>query len=168
MSLAELKDWTDVISKLALPFVLAWLGFVVTRLIETRKAGVARSSNFKTKWADSFFETSHEFMKSTERYMSILNQIQGMKDLANPFGRALHEELNELNIKLGELQLRINRLAYFAPLKGRVAIEASKAIQDYLVKMVAQMKGSFDHLISLQNGFNLAVQDAHAEMLDIQ
>jgi len=92
MSWPQIKDWVELVSKLALPFVLAWVGLLLVRDIEVRKAGVGRASEFKQKWADSFFDTSHEFMKSTERYMSILNQLQGMSNPNSPFGTKLQEE----------------------------------------------------------------------------
>ncbi len=168
MTLPELKEWVDIISKLALPFVLAWVGLLLVRDIEARKAGVARSSSFKQKWADSFFDTSHEFMKATERYMSILNQLQGMSNPNSPFGTKLQEELNDLNVRLGELGLRIERFAYYAPSKGLQAARASKDVQNYLTEIVRNLKGSFDQLNSLQNTFNKAVREAHAEMLEIQ
>jgi hypothetical protein len=166
--MADIKDWADIVARLAIPFVLAWVGLLLVRDIEARKAGVGRSSSFKQKWADSFFETSQEFMKSTERYMSILNHLHGMANPNSAFGTKLQEELNELNLRLGELDLRIGRLAYYAPGKGPQAVKAGKAVQGYLTQMVSNLHGSFDQLISLQNSFNQAVREAHAEMLEIQ
>lgn len=173
MTLQEFKDWADIISKLALPFVLAWLGLLLTRGLEVRKAEVTRSSQFNTKWADSFFDTAHDFMKSTERYMAILFQLQLLKNPDAAWGTKLQEEANDLNVRLGELGLRIERLAYFAERNGHQAIQASKAVQAYLTQVVAPDKegkreGSFDRLASLENSFNQAVRAAHAEMLRIQ
>ena len=168
MDVAAIKDWIDALSKLAIPFVLAWIGLLIVRRVETRKADVARSSDFKKRWADNFYDTSQEFMRSTERYMSILNQWQGMADPNGVHGTNLQEELNTLNVRLGELHLAIGRLSYFAPKKGPVAIQTATAVQDYLGEVVRSLKGSFDRLISLQNAFNQAVREAHAEMLDFK
>jgi hypothetical protein len=168
MNISDLKDWADILSKVAIPFLLAWVGLLLVRQAEERKAGISRSSDFKKRWADNFYDSSHEFMSSTERYMSALNQLQGMKDPNGTFGTKLQEELSELNVRLGELHLRIQRLAYFAPRKGRAAIQAATDVQDYLGLLVRNMKGSFDRVISLQSSFNHAVRDAHAEMLDFE
>jgi len=168
MAWAETKDLVDMASKLVLPFILAWIGVLLVRDIETRKAGVGRSSDFKQKWADGFFDASHEFMESTERYASILNILQGMSNPNSVFGTKLQEELNELNVRLGELGLRIERFAYYAPSKGGEAIKTSKAVQSYLTQMVNNLQGNFDRLNSLQNSFNRAVREAHAEMLEIE
>jgi hypothetical protein len=167
MTFSEIKDFVDIASKLVLPFVLAWIGLLLVRDIEMRKAAVGRSSEFKRKWADSFFDTSHEFMQSAERYMAALNQLQAMADPNCAFGTKLQEELNDLNVRLGELGLRIQRFAYYAPIKGHEAIVASKSVQTYLAQMVTNRKGSFDQLIGFQNSFNRAVREAHAEMLEI-
>jgi len=72
-----------------------------------------------------------------------------------------------LNVLLGELALRIERFAYYAPTKGLEAVRASKAVQNYLTQIVSNLKGNFDQLIALQNSFNKAVREAHAEMLEI-
>ena len=125
VNIADLKDWADILSKLAMPFLLAWVGLLLLRQAEERKAGISRSSDFKKRWADNFYDSSHEFMSSTERYMSALNQLQGMKDPNGTFGTKLQQELSELNVRLGELHLRIQRLAYFAPSKGPAAIQAA-------------------------------------------
>jgi hypothetical protein len=168
MTFPDIKDSVDIASKLVLPFVLAWVGLLLVRDIEVRKAGVGRSSEFKQKWADSFYDTSHEFMQSTERYMAVLKQLQGMANANSTFGTKLQEELNDLNVRLGELGLRIQRFAYYAPSKGHEAIRASTAVHAYLHQMMTNLQGSFDQLIALQNAFNRAVREAHAEMLEIQ
>jgi hypothetical protein len=167
MTWAEIKDLVDMGSKLLLPFILAWIGVLLVRDIETRKAGVGRSSDFKQKWADGFFDASHEFTESTERYASILNILQGMSNPNSAWGTKLQQELNDLNVRLAELLLRIQRFAYYAPSKGGEAIKATNAVQSYLDQMVTNRKGNFDLLISLQNSFNRAVREAHAEMLEI-
>jgi len=165
MKLAAIKDWVDTLSKLAIPFVLAWIGFLVVRRVETQKAVVARSSDFKRRWADNFYEISQDFMRSVERYASILFHLQSMADVNGPFGTKLQEELNMLNVRLGELHLGIKRLAYFAPSEGGSAIANATAVQDYLGEIVRSMKGNFDKLITLQNEFNQSAREAHAEML---
>jgi len=166
MEPSAIRDWVDVLAKLAIPFVLAWIGFLIVRRVETQKAGVARSSDFKKRWADSFYETAQEFMRSTERYMSALNQLQSMQNPNGSFGTKLQEELSALNVRLGELHLGITRLAYFAPNWGPSAVNTATAVQDYLGEIVRSIKGSFDKLVSLENAFNQAVREAHAEMLE--
>lgn len=100
--------------------------------------------------------------------MSILNQFQLMTDPNEGHGIKLQEELSLLNIRLGELHLAIRRLSYFAPTRGPAAIQAATVVQEYLAELVRSLKGSFDSLISLQNAFNQAVREGHAEMLDFE
>ncbi|MBS1157994.1 MAG: hypothetical protein H6R15_413 [Proteobacteria bacterium] len=168
MDFSAVKDWVDALSKLATPFALVWIGLLIVKRVEMRKAGVARSSDFKKRWADNFYDTSQEFMRSTERYMSILNQFQLITDPDGVHGTKLQEELSLLNVRLGELHLAIRRLSYFAPTKGLDAIKTATSVQDYLAELIRSRKGSFDKLISLQNAFNQAVREAHAEMLDFE
>ncbi|HEY2329556.1 MAG TPA: hypothetical protein VGI63_07055, partial [Verrucomicrobiae bacterium] len=145
----------------------AWFGVKLVRGIESRKSQVNRSSEFIKKWADTFFDTSQKFMMSTERYMSILHQLQGMTDPNCSFGTKLQKELNSLNVELGELGLRINRLAFYAPTRGIEVVNTQRKVQEYLTEIVKTMQGSFDHLKTLQNNFNRAVREAHSEMLEL-
>ena len=101
MSLSMVRDLADIASKIAIPFVLAWVGWLLVRSVESRKAGVGRKSTFIQRWADTLFETGFELMKNMERLMSILNQLQ--QHPKSEFAPALEREREELLVHLAEL-----------------------------------------------------------------
>jgi hypothetical protein len=165
MTLAEAKDWADIISKLAIPFVLAGVGLKLVRSMEAAKAEVSRASDFSKKWADAFFDASNQYLNTTERYAAILNFLQSLSNPNTPFGTKLQEEASEYNVRLGELGLRVERFAYYAPKAGPEAHRAAKELLGNLGAMVTNRKGSFEQLVALQNSFSRAAHRAHAEML---
>jgi len=167
MTVQDTKDWADIVSKLAIPFILAYVGVLLVRSIETAKAEVTRASDFSKKWADAFFDVSNEFLQTAERYAAILNYLQSMSDPNSPFGTKLQEEASEYNVRLGELGLRVERFAYYAPTAGAEAVRASQALVAYLGSMVTARMGSFDQLVSRQSSFSQAAHRVHAEMLRI-
>jgi len=151
----------------ATPVVVAVIGLAVFRRFEGVKAEVARQSDFHKKWADAFFETCQQFMRSMERYRALLNQLQALPNPNNPVGTEYQNELNVLNVSLSELELRIRRSVVFAPNEGPKVKAASQKSIAMLKQMVTDMQGSFDALFAEMDSFNKAVKTAHAEMLGV-
>lgn len=167
MPSAELKEWVDLLSKVALPVVLVWAAFLLTRTIEERKLAVSRKSEMKKRWAEDFAVASSGFMANTERYASILFNVIGMKDRNSPLGVAMQGELNTLTVGQGELGMRIRRLSALAPSRGKVTVEAYEAVHAYLGTIVKEPSATAEELMRLLSVFNAESLRAHAEILDV-
>lgn len=143
------------------------LGVILLRKIEGIKSEVAKSSEFTSKWAEEFWTTCQEFMRHTERYMAILNQLQFLSSPNNETVK-YHKELTELNAKLAELELRIRRVVAFSPKNAEKVTTPAKDILSMLSSALDTGKGNFDDLFGIVNTFNMAARDAHAEMMGIK
>ncbi len=61
-----------IISGLATPIVVAILGVMLLRRIESVKAGITRQSAFHVRWANEFFEACQNFLQCLKRETAIL------------------------------------------------------------------------------------------------
>ncbi|MBC3919413.1 hypothetical protein H8L32_18120 [Undibacterium sp. CY18W] len=164
------KDLVDAIAKLAIPIALIWIGFLITTRIEKQKSELARSSEFKVKWADNFYDKCQEFTFATDRYMSILFFITEQEkecDRITALKSELTDERYKLNMSISELILAIDRMSLFAIKTGADVKKSAEKIPTYFEKMMTTGTGTYDELIALQHIFNKNVKAAHAEMLEI-
>jgi hypothetical protein len=150
------------------PVAVVVLGVILLRKIEGIKAEVAKNSAFISKWAEEFWITCQEFMKCTERYMTLLHQLASLLDKDDDVGKKYQRECTELNAKLPELELRIRRLVTFAPKNGKDVIAPAKDILSMLSSILKTGKGNFDDLFSKVDSFNQTARSAHAEMMGIK
>jgi hypothetical protein len=149
------------------PIAVVVLGIFLLRKVESIKSEVAKSSEFASKWAGEFWITCQEFMRCTERYMAILNQL-GFSHPNNETVIKCQKECTELSVKLTELELRIRRMVAFSPKNAEIVTTPAKGILSMLSSALTTGKGNFDDLFSIINSFNMAARDAHAEMIGIK
>ena len=160
-------ETVKLLASVATPIVVAILGILLLRKIESVKATVAKQSGFQTKWAEVFFDCCQEFMKAVEKDLSLWQCLAGLKNADDKFGTSLQSEISLLNVVLPELELRIRRCVVFSPLSGKeVATAASECLQ-LIGKLTTQRKGNLDEIILKMNEFNTASRKAHAEMLEL-
>ncbi|MCX5722475.1 MAG: hypothetical protein NT179_10680 [Nitrospirae bacterium] len=144
------------------------------KTLEGFKSAIATRSSFRQKWADEFFGTCQEFMKSFERYLALLNQLTILKDPNSEVGVKYQQELTALNASLSELELRIRRMVVFAELARADVCSTAAKVLTSLTEMVTpdkisgRMQGSFDEQFKNMDAFNKATKNAHAEMLSVQ
>ena len=170
MTKDELEFWLEfgkVAASIATPIVVAILGVLLLRRVESVKAAVAKQSEFHRKWADQFFDCGQQFMQAIERDLALLTVLAGLKNPNDAFGVALQEEISKLNARLSELELRIRRSVVFAPSTGGAVTKASSECIGLLRNLLASMKGNLDEIIGKMNEFNVASRKAHAEMLGL-
>jgi len=170
MTKDEVGFWLEVgkvAASIATPIVVAIIGILLLRRIESVKATVAKQSEFHRKWADQFFECGQEFMQAIERDLALLTTLAGLKNPNDAFGVALKEEISQLTTTLSELELRIRRSVVFAPFTGSAVTKASSECIALLRNLLAAMKGNVDEIIEKMNEFNVASRKAHAEMLGL-
>jgi hypothetical protein len=150
------------------PIAVVVLGVILLRKIEHIKSEVAKSSEFTSKWAEEFWTACQEFMRCTERYMAILNQLQFLPNPNNEVGTKHQKECIEHNVKLAELELRIRRMVAFSPKNAENVTTPAKGILEMLSSALDTGKGNFDELFNTINSFNTAARDAHAEMMGLK
>lgn len=145
----------------ATPIIVAYLGVMLLRRIETIKAVVAKESDFQKKWAEQFFTCGQTFLQTLEQELAILV----VTNSNNADNSKTATEISRLNLELSELELRIRRNVVFAPKTGgEVVISAGQCLQQ-LHSLLESGRGNLDDLISTMNKFNLASRRSHAEML---
>ena len=170
MTKEEAKLWLEVgklVADIATPIVVAILGTLLLRRIESVKAAVADQSEFHKKWAEQFFECCQEFMRALERELALLIILGELKNPNDKFGTELQVEASHLHPTLSELELRIRRSVVFAPHTGSAATSAAKECIALTGALVTSRKGNLDEIIDKMNKFNAASRIAHAEMLGI-
>ena len=163
----ELKEWVDLLAKLALPVVLVWAALLLTRTIEERKLAAGRKSDMTKKWAEEFVAASSAFMSSTERYAAVLFYVIRMQDPNNSLGTAMQNELNALMVQQGELGMRIKRLAVLAASRGQSTVMAYEAVHSYLGTIGKEKSANAEELMRYLSAFNTEALRAHAEMLNV-
>jgi hypothetical protein len=166
----EVEIWLEVgklAASIATPIVVAILGVLLLRRIESVKATVAQQSGFHKKWADQFFECCQLFMQALERELALLTSLFGLKSPNDEFGAELQKEISRLHPTLSELELRIRRSVVFAPLTGGAVAKAASECIALTGTLVAMKKGNMDDIIDKMNEFNVASRKAHAEMLGL-
>lgn len=171
MTNEEVELWLDIgqlAASIATPLVVAILGILLLRRIESVKAAVAKQSEFHKKWAEQFFECCQEFMQALERELALLTALAGMRNPNDEFGTELQKEVSRIHPTLPELELRIRRSVVFAPSTGDVVIKAAGECMALTGKLVASKKGNVDEIIGKMNEFNIASRKAHAEMLGLE
>jgi hypothetical protein len=83
------------------------------------------------------------------------------------FGTELQTEINQLNPRLSELELRIRRSVVFAP-KARASVtQAVSACLQLAASFLQLKRGNFDEIVKEMDKFNRAARDAHQEMLGL-
>lgn len=155
-------------ASIATPIVIAVMGVLLLRRIESVKALVARQSDFHTKWADEFFSCCQQFMQTLERDLALLTVLGGLQDPNGKLGTEIQEEISRLNASLSELELRIRRCVVFAPRSGPVVSQAAHECISLTAQLLKSLKGNLDKIIGEMNKFNVASRRAHAEMLGLK
>jgi hypothetical protein len=156
-----------LIASVTTPIVLAILGILLLRHVETIKAQVAKRSDFKKRWADGFFETCQGLMLAVERCVALLNSLQSSSDPNGEFGKRCQKEFTDLFPHISELEFRIRRYVTLTPNNGDGVSKKAKAMVDYLGEIVRQRHGSIDTLFSKISDFNHAAISAHGEILGV-
>ena len=162
----DTKDIVDLISKLVIPILLFTFGLVIVRIVERQKSKASRESDFTKKWAEIFLDTSLEFINASDRFCSLLMQLQSQPPV-NVQNKFL-EEIWLLTLTMGEQGIRIERLASIAASQGKSVAIASSALQSALDTLLKNKKGQVESIKYLQLQFTTAVRKAHAEMLEIK
>jgi hypothetical protein len=157
----------EVAKVLATPIVVAILGVLLLRRIESVKSEVAKQSDFHKKWAEQFFECCQEFMQTLEKDLALLTVLAGLKNMNDEFGTELQKEISRLSPTLSELELRIRRSVAFAPSTGAAVTKAASECLALTRELLGSMKGNVDDIISKMNEFNIAARKAHEEMLGL-
>ncbi len=158
-------DLLKIFSDIATPVIVFILGITFLRKVEAIKKEVAKESDFDSRWASLFFEACNDFMEKVERYMVLLYQIQMLDNKNGETSSFYQKEMTELNPKIEEIELKIRRLAGFAPLNGKKTDEKAVEIQGELVNLI-EKGGSFDDLFDKIKEFCSLAKSAHAEMLN--
>ena len=73
----------------ATPIVVAILGILLLRRIESVKASVAMQSDFRKRWADQFFQCCQSFLVALERELALLTVVAGLDDPNSEYGTQL-------------------------------------------------------------------------------
>ncbi len=157
-------------AKILLPSLLptivaAAFGYFLLRRLEEIKSEVARHSDFSRKWAELFFDASNAFMTSVERLMALFSVLAWSKDPNNEAGTEWAKQANALYPALVENYFRIRRLVVLAPSKGPAAAQAADGLYQKVMALISNKAGNIDELRSEINIFNLAVREAHSEMI---
>jgi len=171
-----MQEWLEIgkfVASILTPIVIVILGILLLRRIEGVKALVARESDFQKKWADEFFLCCQQFMQASERHLALLTALSLSRDLDGKVGTEMRNEINWLNAKLMELELRIRRNVVFSPTHGESVKRVSKEWIELMKRMLENLKlktggQNFDEIIEKINEFNRSSRQAHAEMLEIR
>ena len=159
-------EYAKLAASIATPLVVATLGVLLLRRVESVKAAVAKHSDFQRKWADGFFSCCQEFLVTVEQELALLTTVSCGRG-GKPLSPDVIDTLNGFHVRLSELELRIRRSMVFAPKSGMaVTASATECIHD-LHALLANGGGSVDALLESMNGFNRATRSAHAEMLGL-
>ena len=159
--------WLGLIVSMVTPIVVIFLGVLLLRHIEGVKAMVTKQSGFSSKWADEFFDCCQQFLQALERELAILTVFSKIKDQKGTFSSECLEELQQLHIKLAELELRIRRNVLFAPSAAHEVTKAAGECFALTAELIDSKGGDVDMIISKMNEFNIASRSAHAEMLGL-
>lgn len=164
-------NWSLEIIKLffglVTPIVVAILGVILLRKVESVKMGIAQHSQFKNKWAEMFFDCCQDFLKSMERQLAVLQMLSTLEDPNDELGTALQKEISNLNVTIVALEVRVRRCVVFAPATGRAVTTASDECISLTRNLLSSLKGNLDDIVNKMNEFNIASRNAHAEMLGL-
>lgn len=147
------------------PIVVAILGILLLRHIEGIKASVVMQSDFRKRWADSFFDSCQDFLVAFERELSLMTVVSGLDEPNGEYGTQLQKEIASLHPTLSELELRIRRSVVFAPKNGADVREAASTCLKLVANLVNSRQGNVDEIIEKMDFFNKSVRAAHAEMI---
>ncbi len=154
-----------IISGLATPIVVAILGVMLLRRIESVKAGITRQSTFHVRWADEFFEACQTFLQCLERETAILLYLHAKDEKNDDDGLRMQHEQGIVHLQAYEMQFRIKRLSGFAPKTGDDTIKISEKVFNIVNGIIRDRQGALDPVFKAMGEFNNCARRTHAEML---
>lgn len=162
--------WLEVgklIASIATPIVVAYVGHLFLKKIESVKSTISKQSNFDQKWADQYFECCQGFLRALERELALLKNITLLENKNSKCGLSMQKEINDIHITLIELELRLRRLLVFAPIYGPDTVKKAKLCLEVTANLVNARHGDTSEIISKISEFNIASRLANAEMLGL-
>lgn len=161
-----LSDIATILSILT-PLLVIGFGVYFHRRLEGIRAEASRQSDFRTKWAEQFFNCCQDFLRANERNLALICRFPGLPDKNGSSAIELTKEVEQLHIQITELSVRIRRCLVFAPKTGQVAVVAAKECLDLVSNSLKAKHVNVDEIIESMNRFNKLSRDSHAEMLGI-
>src|SRR5262245_49802559 len=67
-----------------IPVAVIILGLKINRQLEASKIALTREKEWRTKWAESFYDEANLFAKSMQEYAFFLSQLQHLGDVDTP------------------------------------------------------------------------------------
>lgn len=165
MTLLELKEIVDILSKILTPFAILIMGLLLITRIESMKTRVAHTSDLRKKSADHLSDTSQKYIELHERFIAVLYNIIKNPDPSKPTSRLI--ELENLTVDMFQFGSRIERLARFAPEHGQELVKRKDVLQDALHESVAGAAIDLKEMLEMQIQFSIFARRAQAELLEI-
>lgn len=78
-NLSEWTEWVKLLCPVLTPVVAALFGWLILRRVENIRNTLSRSSDFRTKWANEFFDVYNKFIGSVVKTMVLFNQVQQLR-----------------------------------------------------------------------------------------
>ena len=161
-----------LISSIATPLTIAFVGILINKRIQEQATLTQRQLSWRGKWAENFLQQAEAFNTASVDclmcyYEAVVLRLNNSPEAQNKL-ETLHTRVFPLFMEMERSALEVRRHAAFATQFGQRVVGTCDALLDEVRGWMREKEVHFDEFLQKSSAFNLAVRDAHAELLGLE
>lgn len=161
----------QAVGSLATPLIVLVIGLLINRRLERSKLSLSKEKEWESRWAESFLSRASAFNDAAEDCVILLFQVG---ELSRTNDGALSPRMDEKVKLVWDARDRLQRAEWslkihlqLTPDRGKSVLAISSEVYSKISELLKNKRGELDPISEALGRFNIAVRQAHRELLSL-